>query len=99
MAATFTTQRIWRALRYRAETLRAARVLYIVDARQALHFRQLFALAAAADYGAGVSLEHHPFGTMLGADNRPFKTREGAGMRLLDLLDEAKARARALVAE
>ncbi len=87
------------ALRYRAETLRAARVLYIVDARQALHFRQLFALAAAADYGAGVSLEHHPFGTMLGADNRPFKTREGAGMRLLDLLDEAKARARALVAE
>ena len=87
------------AARYRAETLRADRVLYIVDARQALHFRQLFALAEAADYGAGVSFEHHPFGTMLGADNRPFKTREGAGTRLLDLLDEAKARAHGLVAE
>ena len=87
------------ALRHRAETLDAKRVLYIVDARQALHFRQLFALAAAAGYGAGVSFEHHPFGAMLGADKRPFKTREGGGVRLLDLLDEAKARARRLVAE
>ena len=87
------------ALRHRAETLDAKRVLYIVDARQALHFRQLFALAAAAGYGAGVSFEHHPFGAMLGADKRPFKTREGGGARLLDLLDEAKARARRLVAE
>ena len=87
------------ALRYRAETLGAARVLYIVDARQALHFRQLFALAKAAGYGQGVSFEHHPFGAMLGADKRPFKTRAGGGTRLLDLLDEAKARARRLVAE
>ena len=87
------------ALRYRAETLRVARVLYIVDARQTLHFRQLFALAAAAGYAEGVSLEHHPFGAMLGADKRPFKTREGGGARLLDLLAEATARANALVAE
>ena len=87
------------ALRYRADTLRARRVLYIVDARQALHFRQLFALANAAGYGAGVSFEHHPFGAMLGADHRPFKTRQGGGVRLLDVLEEAKARARALVAE
>ena len=86
------------ALRYRAETLGAQRVLYIVDARQALHFRQLFALAAAASYGGGVSFEHHPFGAMLGQDGRPFKTRQGGGTRLLDFLDEAKARARALVA-
>ena len=87
------------ALRYRAETLAAARVLYIVDARQALHFRQLFALAKAADYGEGVSFEHHPFGAMLGADKRPFKTRAGGGTRLLDLLDEAQARTRRLVAQ
>ena len=86
------------ALRYRAETLAAVRVLYIVDARQALHFRQLFALAKAAGYGEGVSFEHHPFGAMLGADKRPFKTRAGGGTRLLDLLDEAQARARRLVA-
>ncbi len=85
------------ALRYRADTLKAERVLYIVDARQALHFRQLFALADVAGYGAGVSFEHHPFGTMLGRDGRPFKTRQGGGTRLLDLVDEAKTRARALV--
>ena len=87
------------ALRYRAETLGAKRVLYIVDARQALHFRQLFALAKAAGYGEGVSFEHHPFGAMLGADKRPFKTREGGGARLLDLLSEAQTRARQLVAQ
>ena len=85
------------ALRYRADTLRADRVLYIVDARQAMHFRQLFALADIADYGAGVSFEHHPFGTMLGPDGRPFKTRQGGGTRLLDLIEEAKLRARKLV--
>ena len=85
------------ALRYRAEQLGADRVLYIVDARQALHFRQLFALARAAGYGTGVAFEHHPFGAMLGADGRPFKTRQGGGTRLLTLLDEAQARARALV--
>ena len=85
------------ALRYRVETLRADRVLYIVDARQALHFRQLFALARAAGYGADVSFEHHPFGTMLSGDGRPFKTRLGGGTRLLDLLEEASTRARALV--
>ena len=87
------------ALRYRAETLGTKRVLYIVDARQALHFRQLFALAKAAGYGEGVSFEHHPFGAMLGADKRPFKTRQGGGARLLDLLTEARARARRLVAQ
>ena len=86
------------ALRYRIDTLRADRVLYIVDARQALHFRQLFALAKAAGYGADVAFEHSPFGAMLGSDGRPFKTRQGGGTRLLDLIDEAKARARALVA-
>ena len=85
------------ALRYRVETLGADRVLYIVDARQSLHFRQLFALARAAGYGKGVSFEHHPFGTMLDTDGRPFKTRQGGGSRLLDLLEEATARARRLV--
>ena len=78
------------AVRYRADTLRANRVLYIVDARQAMHFRQLFALAVAAGYGADVSFEHHPFGMMLGNDGKPFKTRQGGGTRLLDLIDEAK---------
>ena len=85
------------AVRYRADTLRASRVLYIVDARQAMHFRQLFALADVAGYGPNVCFEHHPFGMMLGNDGKPFKTRQGGGTRLLDLIDEAKTRARALV--
>ncbi|MYA15384.1 MAG: arginine--tRNA ligase [Gammaproteobacteria bacterium] len=85
------------AVRHRTGTLKAERVLYIVDARQSLHFRQLFALAERASYTAGASLEHHPFGMMLGADGRPFKTRAGGGTRLLDLLDEATERARKLV--
>ena len=85
------------ALRYRADALNAERILYVVDARQAMHFRQLFALADVAGYGAGASFEHHPFGTMLGQDGRPFKTRQGGGTRLLDLVEEARTRARALV--
>jgi len=85
------------AVRYRTGTLRAKRVLYVVDARQSLHFKQLFALCERASYDAGASLEHHPFGMMLGKDGRPFKTREGSGTRLLDFLDEATVRARRLV--
>ncbi len=85
------------AVRYRTGTLRAKRVLYVVDARQSLHFKQLFALAKRASYDRGASLEHHPFGAMLGSDGRPFKTRHGGGTRLLDLLDEATVRARRLV--
>ena len=85
------------AVRYRTRTLHAKRVLYVVDARQSLHFKQLFALAKRAAYDAGASLEHHPFGMMLGKDGRPFKTREGSGTRLLDFLDEATVRARQLV--
>ena len=85
------------AVRYRTGTLRAKRVLYVVDARQSLHFKQLFALCERASYDAGASLEHHPFGMMLGKDGRPFKTREGSGARLLDFLHEATVRARRLV--
>ena len=85
------------AVRYRTQTLHAKRVLYVVDARQSLHFKQLFALAKRAAYDAGASLEHHRFGMMLGNDGRPFKTREGSGTRLLDFLDEATVRARRLV--
>ena len=85
------------AVRYRTGTLRAKRVLYVVDARQSLHFKQLFALCIRASYDAGAALEHHPFGMMLGTDGRPFKTRERSGTRLLDFLDEATVRARRLV--
>lgn len=88
------------AVRYRCGTLGAGRILYFVDNRQTLHFRQVFAVARAAGFApADVELEHMPFGTMLGADGRPFRTRAGGVIRLTDLLDEAEERAFALVSE
>ena len=86
------------AIRYRAEKLNADRVLYFVDQRQALHFNQVFALAHKAGFaGENVSLEHLGFGTMNGADGKPFKTRSGGTVKLVDLLDEAEVRAIDLV--
>ena len=87
-------------MRYRAGTLHADRILYVTDARQALHFQQVFAVARKAGFvGEGLSLEHVPFGTMMGADGRPFKTRTGDTVKLMDLLDEAQQRAMAFVSE
>lgn len=88
------------AVRYRAGALGADRVLYIVDARQMLHLRQVFAVSRAAGYAPdSCALEHHPFGTMLGDDGKPFKTRTGGTVKLMDLLREAEERAFALVGE
>ena len=87
-------------LRRRVGDFKADRVLYFVDARQALHFKQVFAVAAAAGISnSKVELVHMPFGTMLGKDNKPFKTREGALVKLSELLDEAIARASKLLQE
>ena len=86
------------AIRYRAQQLNADRVLYFVDQRQALHFNQVFALAHKAGFASDqTSLEHLGFGTMNGADGKPFKTRSGGTVKLVDLLDEAEERAIALV--
>ncbi len=88
------------AARLRTDHYRADRVLYFTDARQSLHFRQFFAVARKAGFVAEeCSLEHHPFGAILGQDNRPFKTRTGGVVKLADLLDEAVERARGLVEE
>lgn len=87
-------------LRRRVGDFKADRVLYFVDARQTLHFKQVFAVAAAAGISnSKVELVHMPFGTMLGKDNKPFKTREGALVKLSELLDEAIARASKLLQE
>jgi len=62
--------------------------------------KQVFATARKAGFvPEGISLEHHPFGTMMGADGRPFKTRSGGTVKLADLLAEAVERADRLVAE
>ena len=86
------------AMRYRSQQLKADRALYFVDQRQALHFQMAFEVARRAGFvHAGMELEHMGFGTMNGADGRPFKTRDGGTVKLIDLLDEAEQRAYALV--
>ena len=86
------------AIRYRAEQLAIDRALYFTDVRQALHFRQVFAVAQKAGFKPErMSLEHMPFGNMLGKDGKPFKTREGNVVKLIELLDEAEQRALDLV--
>ncbi|MCA1897301.1 arginine--tRNA ligase [Shewanella putrefaciens] len=86
------------AMRYRSNVLKADRVLYFVDLRQALHFQQVFSLAKLAKFvREDMSLEHLGFGTMNGEDGRPFKTRSGGVVKLVDLLEEANARALELV--
>ncbi|WP_017939420.1 arginine--tRNA ligase [Zestomonas thermotolerans] len=88
------------ATRYRAGVLKADRALYFVDQRQALHFQMVFAVARAAGFvPPQMELQHMGFGTMNGADGKPFKTRDGGTVKLIDLLDEAEARAYALVKE
>ena len=88
------------AIRYRVTELKADRVLYVVDARQALHFQQVFACSRLAGFAPeSVVLEHIAFGTMMGADGKPFKTRTGGTVKLMDLLDEAEKRAKTLVSE
>ncbi len=86
------------ALRYRSGTLNADRVLYFTDARQSLHFQQVFTLACKAGFvRPEVALEHMPFGNMLGEDGKPFKTRTGGTVKLVEVLAEAEERAFALV--
>ena len=86
------------AMRYRNKVLHCDRVLYFVDQRQALHFQQVFEVARRAGFvPAGMDLEHMGFGTMYGADGKPFKTRDGGTVKLIDLLDEAEERAYTLV--
>ena len=88
------------ALRYRVKQLQAERILYFIDARQSLHMKQVFSTGRKAGFvPAQVSLEHHAFGTMMGKDGRPFKTRTGGTVKLADLLTEAVERAEQLVRE
>ena len=82
-------------IKYRVETFRPDRIVYVTDSRQRLHFRQLFATAWRWGYDA--TLEHVWFGTILGNDGTPIKTREGEPVKLAGLLDEAERRALEIV--
>jgi len=70
------------------------RILYVVDARQRLHFEQVFRAVDLAGYFDGAKLEHLWFGTMNGKDGKPFKTREGGTLKLRDFIDMVMNRAR-----
>ena len=88
------------AIKYRSFELKADRSLYVVDARQSLHFQQVFAVAREADLASeAISLEHIAYGVMMGKDGRPFKTRTGDLVKLVDLLDESISRAYDLVSD
>jgi arginyl-tRNA synthetase len=88
------------ALRYRQKEFDANRMLYFVDQRQALHFQQVFEVARRAGFvKPDTDLLHMGFGTMNGPDGKPFKTRDGGTVKLIDLLNEAEQRALALVKE
>ena len=82
---------------YRNETLKSSRNLYVVDARQGLHFKQVFAIAKLL--GLPQRFEHVSFGSVLGEDGKPLKTRDGKAITLASLLDEAESRAAARIRE
>ncbi|MBN4053321.1 arginine--tRNA ligase [Haliea sp. AH-315-K21] len=87
-------------IEYRCQTLHANRVLYVVDARQGLHFQQVFTVAKLAGFAdKECSLEHLSYGTMMGKDGKPFKTRSGDTIKLRDLLGEGIERAYSQVEE
>jgi arginyl-tRNA synthetase len=85
-------------IQYRMSEWRPDAILYVVDHRQSLHFEQLFEAAKRWGYG-DVELQHIGFGTVLGDDGRPFKTRSGTNVGLASLLDEAVDRAHKIVCE
>ncbi len=88
------------AAKYRCHTLKADRALVFSDSRQAQHMQQAWLITRKAGYVPdSFSLEHHYFGMMLGKDGKPFKTRTGGTVKLVDLLDEAESRADKLISE
>ncbi|MFJ8668078.1 arginine--tRNA ligase [Streptomyces sp. NPDC093600] len=88
------------AIRDRVRNLKATTLLYVVDARQSLHFKMVFETARRAGWlNEDVKAVQLAFGTVLGKDGKPFKTREGETVRLVDLLDEAVERATSVVRE
>jgi len=88
------------ALRYRVDELKADAIVYVTDSRQKLHFEMLFAVAKMAGWARDdLELSHVMFGSVLGEDGAPLKTRSGENVKLKELLDEAVERAKAVVEE
>jgi len=85
-------------IQYRMETWNPDAILYVVDHRQSDHFDKLFAAAKKWGY-TGVELQHIKFGTVMGKDGKPYKTRSGDTVGLEGLLDEAVGQALKVVSE
>ncbi|NJN17744.1 MAG: arginine--tRNA ligase [Oscillochloris sp.] len=84
-------------VKFRLSEFDPTQIIYVVDGRQELHFRQLFAIMRAMNYAETVALVHIPFGIVTTPDGQPLSTRKGNMVYLESLLDEAVARARAVV--
>lgn len=88
------------AVRYRIGQLKAQRIVYVTDARQSQHFAMIFQTVEQAGWNPRkVQLDHVAFGTVLGPDRKPFKTRSGDTVKLIDLMEEAVSRSRNVIAE
>ena len=97
-AANYTTTDL-ATLAFRLETWHPDEIIYVTDGRQQLHFQQLFTIFRRWHPEAHVKLAHVWFGSILGDDGKPFKTRSGETVKLADLLDEAEERAFKVVSE
>lgn len=97
-AANYTTTDL-ATMAHRLETWKPDEIVYVTDGRQQLHFQQIFAVFQKWRSGEKVRLAHVWFGSILGEDGKPFKTRSGETIKLTDLLDEAAERALKTVAE
>jgi arginyl-tRNA synthetase len=88
------------AIRYRVGELKADKIIYVTDARQSLHFQMVFKVAQMAGWAKPeTELVHVMFGSVLGENGKPLKTREGENVKLKELLDEAVERAKKIVNE
>ncbi|MBX9599005.1 MAG: arginine--tRNA ligase [Burkholderiales bacterium] len=84
----------------RVNNLGADRLVYVIDARQSLHLKQLFVVSKKAGIAPQkTKMEHSAFGTMMGEDGKPFKTRSGGTVKLIDLINEAIERAETMIRE
>ena len=81
-------------IKMRVDDLHADEIIYVVDKRQSLHFEQVFQVADMLGIAPDVKLKHIGFGTVNGADGKPFKTRDGGVMNLEDLINMSKDKVR-----
>ncbi len=81
-------------VKMRVEQLGAQEIVYFTDSRQTLHFEQVFEAVKKLGIAQNVELKHIVFGTVNGADGKPFKTRDGGVMTLEALIEMSKSKVR-----